>query len=145
MKSFLVKTPKLVQRMYPKRLWALPDRKDELFLTFDDGPIPEVTPWVLDSLKAYNAKATFFCIGENIQKHPDLFKRILDEGHSVGNHTFDHLKGWRTKNKNYIENVSKAETEMKPFFGKVADQRENIVIPTPLWKTNEEASRTSSK
>lgn len=120
--------------MYPKRLWSLPDRKNELFLTFDDGPIPEVTPWVLDCLKAYNAKATFFCIGENVQNHPDLFKRILDEGHSVGNHTFDHLKGWYTNPETYIENVIKAEAEMKPFLGNSFLQKDYFLFRPPYGK-----------
>jgi peptidoglycan/xylan/chitin deacetylase (PgdA/CDA1 family) len=113
MNPYLVKTPKLVQRMYPKRVWSLPAELNSLFLTFDDGPIPEVTPWVLDTLANFDAKATFFCIGENVRKHPDLFKRIISEGHSVGNHTFNHLKGWKTSTEAYIENVSVAEDEMR--------------------------------
>ena len=83
----------------------------KIYLTFDDGPIPEVTPWVLDMLKKHNAKATFFCIGDNIAKYPEIFKRIISEGHAVGNHTFNHLKGRNTKLHDYIENVLKAETE----------------------------------
>ena len=112
MKPYLVQTPKFVQRMFPKRIWTFPNSTKEVYLTFDDGPIPEVTPWVLDELKKHNAKATFFCIGDNISKHPELFKRIISEGHAVGNHTFHHLNGRKTTLENYLENVSKAKTEI---------------------------------
>lgn len=104
--------PRFIQRLYPERIWAFSRSSNSVFLTFDDGPIPEVTPWVLDELKKYNAKATFFCIGENVQKHPEIFIRILAEGHSVGNHTFNHLNGWQTEKTEYIENVEKAEREI---------------------------------
>ncbi len=104
--------PRFVQRLYPERLWAFSREEQSVYLTFDDGPIPEVTPWVLDELKKHNAKATFFCIGENVQKHPEIFQRILSEGHSVGNHTFNHLKGTNTETSQYIENVEKAERQM---------------------------------
>jgi len=112
MKTYLVQTPKFVQRMFPKRVWAFPNSEKQVYLTFDDGPIPEVTPWVLDELQKHNAKATFFCIGDNIAKHPEIFKRIITEGHAVGNHTFNHLNGRKTALKNYLENVSKAESEI---------------------------------
>jgi peptidoglycan/xylan/chitin deacetylase (PgdA/CDA1 family) len=112
MNPFLVKTPRLLHRMFPKRIWALPNETNTVYLTFDDGPIPEVTPWVLNLLKEYSAKATFFLIGENIRKNPGLFNRIISEGHSVGNHTFHHLNGWKTKTPSYLEDVTMAETEM---------------------------------
>lgn len=104
--------PRFIQWFYPERIWAFPHSKDSVYLTFDDGPIPEVTPWVLDELNKHNAKATFFCIGENIQKHPEIFQRILSEGHSVGNHTFNHLNGWKTPTSEYVENVEKARDWM---------------------------------
>mgnify|MGYP002641844667 CR=1 FL=1 len=104
MNLYFVKTPKFVQRIFSKRIWAFPNNKNIVYLTFDDGPIPEVTPWVLDLLKDYKAEATFFCIGDNVKKHPHVFKRIISGGHSIGNHTFNHLNGWRTKTEDYIEN-----------------------------------------
>lgn len=113
MKLRLVTVPKFVQRIYPKRIWALPNKNNKVYLTFDDGPIPEVTPWVLDTLKEYNAKATFFCIGDNIKKHSEIFQRIISEGHSVGNHTFNHVNGWKTSTQSYIDNVSLFETELQ--------------------------------
>jgi peptidoglycan/xylan/chitin deacetylase (PgdA/CDA1 family) len=76
-----------------------------IYLTFDDGPIPEVTPWVLDTLRRFNAKATFFCVGDNVRKYPDVFDKVIEEGHSVGNHTFNHLSGWATENISYFHNI----------------------------------------
>jgi len=116
LKPYFIKTPKFVQRIFPKRVWAFPNlilpahkATKSIYLTFDDGPIPEVTFWVLDQLKKYDAKATFFCIGDNIRKHPTVFRRIIAEGHAIGNHTYNHLNGWKTNTKDYIENVRKAE------------------------------------
>ncbi len=115
--------PRFIQRLYPERIWAFSRSENSVFLTFDDGPIPEVTPWVLDELKKHKAKATFFCIGENVQKHPEVFRRIIAEGHSVGNHTFNHLNGWKTKTWVYVENALKYENiastirNLSPFEG----------------------------
>jgi len=113
----MITIPKFVQWLYPERIWAFPREQNSIYLTFDDGPIPEVTPWVLDELKKHNAKATFFCIGENVQKHPEIFRRILDEGHSVGNHTFNHLNGWKTEVSEYVDNVLKCEEVFNSEFG----------------------------
>ena len=99
--------------MFPNYVWDIHTEQKELYLTFDDGPTPEITDWTLDILKKHNAKATFFCIGSNIQKHPEIFKRIIDQGHSIGNHTQHHVKGWKTKTKDYLENVLSAEDEIK--------------------------------
>ncbi len=109
MRTWLVKTPLLLKWLYPSRIWSLPNEEKAVYFTFDDGPIPEITPWVLDTLNEYNAKATFFCIGENVRKHPDIFRRILSEGHSVGNHTYNHVNGWKTSTAEYIANCKKAE------------------------------------
>src|SRR6056297_1339101 len=88
--------------------WYFPQRENEIFLTFDDGPTPEYTPWVLSVLKDYNAKATFFCVGQKVEQHPALFQQIITEGHAVGNHSFSHLSGWKTKNQAYYKDVYKA-------------------------------------
>lgn len=108
-----VKTPKLVPKLFPNYIWNIETNKKELFLTFDDGPIPDVTPWVLDTLNSFNAKATFFCIGDNVRKHPEVFRRIVAEGHTIGNHTHNHIKGWKTKTPEYIENFLLAEKTMQ--------------------------------
>jgi len=105
-------------------VWHFLGKENELFLTFDDGPEPEITPWVLSELKKFNAKATFFCVGNKVEKNPDLYNQILDEGHSVGNHTYSHIKGWATASKNYISDVEKAKEFIKselfrPPYGRV--------------------------
>jgi peptidoglycan-N-acetylglucosamine deacetylase len=130
MKFYFPKTPKFVTWLYPKRIWAFWHVKKEIFLTFDDGPIPEVTPWVLDLLKENDAKATFFCIGDNIRKYPALLKRILDEGHSIGNHTYHHVKGTETQIATYLDEVA-AFNEcveippklFRPPYGKITSQQ----------------------
>ena len=101
--------------IFPSLLWNFDLKEKTIYLTFDDGPIPEITPWVLSRLKEYNAKATFFCIGENILKNPSIFKHILNDGHSVGNHTYNHLNGWKTSSEAYIKNVLEAEKAIKTF------------------------------
>ncbi|WP_037319012.1 polysaccharide deacetylase family protein [Salegentibacter sp. Hel_I_6] len=108
MNPFFVKYPYLLKRLYPNRITRI-EESNTIYLTFDDGPIPEITPWVLEQLEGYNAKATFFCIGENIQKNPDIFQEIINRGHSIGNHTFNHINGWKSNTKAYIENVLKTE------------------------------------
>lgn len=97
--------------------WNVRTSDKKLYITFDDGPIPEVTPQVLEILRQYNAKATFFCVGENVQKHPEVFKQIINEGHSVGNHSFNHIKANKFSNEDYLANVAKAdELIQSPLF-----------------------------
>lgn len=107
--AYLKKISTIGRLLYPSLLWKFPSEQKILYLTFDDGPNPEITPWVLDILKEFQAKATFFCVGENITTYPGLFQKILNEGHRVGNHTHNHLKGWETSEKAYLENVHLAE------------------------------------
>jgi peptidoglycan/xylan/chitin deacetylase (PgdA/CDA1 family) len=103
------KTPGFVKTLFPNFVWNINTDKKELYLTFDDGPTPEITDWVLQTLKDFNAKATFFCIGNNIEKYPEIFESILKENHTVGNHTYNHLKGWKHTAKDYIKEVLKTE------------------------------------
>jgi peptidoglycan-N-acetylglucosamine deacetylase len=102
---YLVKTPKVIQNLFPNFTWKIPSEEPVLYLTFDDGPIPGVTPWVLEQLAAYEAEATFFCVGENIRKFPEVFQQVVAAGHSVGNHTQHHLDGWATDNLPYYHDV----------------------------------------
>jgi len=94
--------------LYPGYLWSMPRDQKKIYLTFDDGPHPVATTFVLDALKKYNASATFFCIGKNTAAYPDIYRRILLEGHATGNHTHDHLNGWQTKDKIYFDNIIQA-------------------------------------
>ncbi|WP_115462668.1 polysaccharide deacetylase family protein [Winogradskyella aurantiaca] len=109
MQVFPTKTPDFVKSLFPQFLWHLPDNEKVLYLTFDDGPTPEITDWVLNCLENYNAKATFFCIGKNIDLHPLIFDQVLAKGHVIGNHTYHHLKGWKSRTKTYMTDVSKTQ------------------------------------
>ena len=105
-------------------VWNKSRLEKTIYLTFDDGPIPEVTPWVLKTLKAYNAKATFFCIGDNIQKHPEIFTQLKADGHTTGNHTQNHLKGWAVADEIYLDNIRKCSQWMesdlfRPPYGRI--------------------------
>lgn len=109
------KTPGFVKTLFPNFVWNINTDTKELYLTFDDGPTPEITDWVLKTLKNHNAKATFFCIGNNIEKHPEIFQNIINEDHTIGNHTFNHLKGWKHKTKDYIKDVLETKTAINKF------------------------------
>ena len=113
---FFAKTSKLLQRTFPDYTWKIPVNDNSVFLTFDDGPIPEVTPWVLEQLEHYNVKASFFCIGDNVKKHPEVYQKVLDMGHLVCNHTFNHLNGWKTNTKKYIDNLKDCSKVVKSDF-----------------------------
>ena len=109
MKLIPAKTPGFVKTLFPSFVWNIDTELKELYLTFDDGPTPDITNWGLQTLRDYHAKATFFCIGNNIEKHPDIFENILKDNHSIGNHTYYHLKGWKHKTKDYINDVLKTK------------------------------------
>ncbi|HEY1006944.1 MAG TPA: polysaccharide deacetylase family protein [Sphingobacteriaceae bacterium] len=102
---YLVKTPFWLRWLYPSLTWRIPGNEKTIYLTFDDGPIPVVTPFVLETLKKFGARATFFCIGDNVRKHPEIYREVIAAGHRTGNHTFHHLKGWDTEDEKYLENV----------------------------------------
>lgn len=110
---FLHSIPAFFTRWWPELTWHRQTDQQYIYLTFDDGPIPVVTEWVLDELKKYNAKATFFCVGDNIRKHPEVFDRLVTEGHETGNHTFNHLKGWKTDNQDYLRNIKECTAIME--------------------------------
>jgi peptidoglycan/xylan/chitin deacetylase (PgdA/CDA1 family) len=112
----LVRPPYPVRKLYSGLLWRIPTDEKKIFLTFDDGPVPTITPWVLDVLRSFGAKATFFCVGENIEKHPELYRQVIQEGHAVGNHTYNHLRGSRTPNNVYLDNIEKCSRIMDKGF-----------------------------
>ena len=103
---YFVRTPSWIQWLLPQLVWRMPTRQREVYLTFDDGPIPEVTPWILDLLNKHGVKATFFCVGDHVRKHPEIYQRILDDGHAVGNHTFHHINAWKEDKKAYLSDIA---------------------------------------
>lgn len=105
---FIEQPPWFYRVLFPGVTWRIPSDKKCVYLTFDDGPIPEVTPWVLDILDKYHVKATFFMVGDNVRKHPDIFRMVIERGHRIGNHTFNHIQGLRYWTKNYVANTNKA-------------------------------------
>ncbi len=105
---FIEQPPLLVRWIYPQAIWRMDPHEKAVYLTFDDGPIPEMTPWVLDVLDRYGIKATFFLVGDNVRKHPREFEMIKERGHRLGNHTFNHLRGFEWLTKNYLANTDKA-------------------------------------
>src|SRR5829696_4601708 len=113
---YFVKTPWYLKKMYGNLLWDIPSREKVMYLTFDDGPCPDVTPFVLEQLKKYNASGTFFCIGKNVMEHPALYRQVLSEGHVVGNHTFNHLNGWKVKDDAYFKDVVAARKYIDSFL-----------------------------
>lgn len=121
---YLVKSSWWLKAMYPSFVWNKPAKEKVLYLTFDDGPHPSITPFVLTQLKEFNAKATFFCIGKNVIEYPLIYQQILSEGHAVGNHTHNHLNGWNTKDLLYLENIQLAakyidSTLFRPPYGRI--------------------------
>jgi peptidoglycan/xylan/chitin deacetylase (PgdA/CDA1 family) len=119
------KTPWWLKKLYPHLTWSLPpgDEKN-LYLTFDDGPTEHITHFILDELKKYNAKASFFCIGKNVQEHPAIYQSILAEGHATGNHTHHHLNGWKTTDQAYVADIAEAATLIhsqlfRPPYGRI--------------------------
>jgi peptidoglycan/xylan/chitin deacetylase (PgdA/CDA1 family) len=113
MHKYFIKIPWIVKKIFSSYVWSLPADENVVYLTFDDGPHPIITPWVLDQLKQFNAEATFFCIGNNVQKYPDVYQKILDDGHAIGNHTYHHLNGWKTDDKKYSDDIAAASQLIK--------------------------------
>ncbi len=132
---YLVKTPWLLKKLYPRLIWNRSRKNQCIYVTFDDGPIPIVTPFVLNILKQYNAKATFFCIGDNVNKHPEVFEQVKNAGHAIGNHTWNHLKGWKTDNKTYLDNFLKADGVLhadlfRPPYGRIRKSQIRLLKKT---------------
>ncbi|CAN5406648.1 polysaccharide deacetylase family protein [soil metagenome] len=121
---YFIKTPRWLRKLYKSCVWEMPANEKIIYLTFDDGPIPEITDFVLNQLKIYKAEATFFCIGKNVMEFPEIYKRIITDGHAVGNHTFNHMDGWKTKDEVYLSNIEAAKKLIdsrlfRPPYGKI--------------------------
>ncbi|MBN2746859.1 MAG: polysaccharide deacetylase family protein [Bacteroidales bacterium] len=121
--------PSLVQKVFPSDVvWRMPQNERSIYLTFDDGPVPQATPWVLNLLEKYSIKATFFMVGENVVKYPEIKSEVDLKGHSIGNHSFNHLNGWKTKNQDYFQNIEKAapltsNKLFRPPYGRITRQQ----------------------
>jgi len=113
---YLVKTPPIIKTLFSDFIWNIDTDEKEVFITFDDGPIPELTPWVLDVLAEYGFKASFFCVGDNVRKYPEIYKRIVNEGHTIGNHTYNHVNGWLTDQTTYLDNIKKCDAFIQTDF-----------------------------
>jgi peptidoglycan-N-acetylglucosamine deacetylase len=141
---YFVKTPVLLKKLYPECLWDVKTGENILYLTFDDGPAPQVTPFVLNELRKYNAKATFFCIGKNVKEYFEIYRQIISDGHKPGNHTFNHFNGWKTPDEKYLKDIEEAaniiDSELfRPPYGRItkfqikALKGEKFKIKTIMW------------
>lgn len=129
---YLVKSPLLLKWYYPSLVWNKSRSDKVVYLTFDDGPIPVVTEFVLNTLKSFQCKATFFCIGDNICKHPEIFQQLKTDGHTIGNHTYNHLKGWKTADETYIRNFQQCQqltqtNLFRPPYGRIKKSQIKIL------------------
>jgi peptidoglycan/xylan/chitin deacetylase (PgdA/CDA1 family) len=141
---YFIKAPWWLKAFYASLIWKIPEKEKVLYLTFDDGPHETATPFILDELKKYNAKATFFCIGKNVAAQSPLYNRILEEGHAAGNHTYNHLNGWKTDDATYINNIIKAaeliESNLfRPPYGRIKKFQSKVLMrkedpARPLFK-----------
>ena len=129
---FKYRIPLFLQLLAPSYTWKVNTNDKVLYFTFDDGPHPEITLWVLNELKKFKAKATFFCVGDNVSKFPDTYEAILNQGHAVGNHTFNHLKGWVTADDEYFHNTEKAaqiiqSSLFRPPYGRIKPSQAKVL------------------
>ena len=129
---FFVKPPYLLEKLLPRMKWRMPVNEKAIYLTFDDGPIPKITPWVLEMLQQFNAKATFFCVGDNVSNYPDIYSEILEKSHTTGNHTYHHLNGWKTVTEEYIKNTEKCgelihSSLFRPPYGKLKPSQYSLL------------------
>lgn len=130
---YFYKTPSIVKKIFPDLTWDIPTQDKSIYLTFDDGPVESITDWVLSVLKDYGVKATFFCIGKNVVQNPKLYEKILEANHKVGNHTYNHIKGWNATNKTYYEDVEKCRQLVdsqifRPPYGKILFSQSKALI-----------------
>ena len=141
---YLVKTPWWLRALYPALIWRIKEPGKTIYLTFDDGPHETATPFVLEQLRQFNAKATFFCIGKNVEAHPDIYQKILEEGHSTGNHTWNHVNGWKVSDETYLQEIQQTRSLVRsnlfrPPYGRIKRsqltklQTANPKLQTIMW------------
>ena len=129
MKPYWIKTNSIIKRLFSNLIWDIPNQEKKIYLTFDDGPTPEISEWVLTKLDKYNAKATFFCIGKNIAANPEIFKKVIEKGHSIGNHTYNHLNGWKNSTIEYIKNTQLCENSISNLNSEFLHLKSKIFRP----------------
>ena len=129
MSFYWIKTNSLIKKLFSQYIWDLPNTEKKVYLTFDDGPTPEITEWVLEQLELHNAKATFFCIGKNIEANPSIFEKLLQRRHSIGNHTFNHLNGWKTTAEDYSTNISLCADSIKNHSIEINNPQSKLFRP----------------
>jgi peptidoglycan/xylan/chitin deacetylase (PgdA/CDA1 family) len=134
---YFIRTPWWLRRLYRSLTWRMPAEEKVLYLTFDDGPHPVATPFVLEELGKYGGKGTFFCIGKNVGAYPEIYRRILIEGHRVGNHTQDHLNGWKVDGRRYLENIRMAAQRIdsdlfRPPYGRIGVLQSSVLRSAPF-------------
>ena len=120
----LIKSPKILQRLFADFLWRIDTDEKVIYLTFDDGPHPVITPWIIELMNQYDAKGTFFLIGDAVSRHPDLYQLYKANGHQVGNHTYKHIKGWQNRKKNYLKEIAQCaevveSSLFRPPYGQI--------------------------
>lgn len=133
MSMYFIKTPEILKRIYPNQVWSYPVSDKKLYLTFDDGPTPNITDWVLRELKKYSARATFFLVGQNAERYPEIVSRIKKEGHAIGNHTYRHVNGWMTSPKPYMKDVLKCDEILhtklfRPPYGRITRSQTRMMM-----------------
>lgn len=118
---YFVRTPYIIKKLFSRKIWSFPDTGNAIYLTFDDGPHPEITPWILEQLNNYNAKATFFCLGENAKRYPEIIREIKAQGHAVGSHGDKHLNGWQISKKEYEQNILNGKNTLEDIIKEKVD------------------------
>ena len=142
MASYWVKTPQWIKRFFPKQMvWDIPvDKEHAVYITFDDGPHPIATPYALQQLEKYNAAATFFCVGNNVAKNPDVYAQVLQNGHTTGNHTYNHDNGWKTDSYSYLKSIERTKalvnsSSFRPPYGRIKfSQARKLLKRHPSWR-----------